>query len=231
MSEEVKNTEVQEETTGPKVFPMGTFVSCLKGAEPDQNVIDMLAFITQQDLNADNAPIAQALSKAWIYEQEPELAKYAEGDISKLGSKVQIAPLSEANLAQAQKVLDLVEELKKANAELKAENAKLAAEKAEVEAKVSGLEAKVKVAADASKAGEQKLEIAGTKIDAHIKKLEELMAEVEKVKSQGVVVAGAAGGGAAAPAADGGSSDAPATGGEPEGDFGFGSNPFADSEW
>ena len=55
-------------------------------------------------------------------------------------------------------------------------------------------------------------------------------------KAQGVVVAGVAGGAAAAgdagAAADGGdASGAPAVGGEPEADFGFGSNPFADSNW
>ena len=72
------------------------------------------------------------------------------------------------------------------------------------------------------------------KIDEHIKKLEQLMEEVAKVKAQGVVVAGVAGGGAAA--ADGGSaggdaSGAPSVGGEPEDGFGLGSNPFADSTW
>ena len=53
----------------------------------DELTVDMLAYITQAEtLDADVAPVAQALSKAWIYEQEPGLTKYAEGDIAKLGN-------------------------------------------------------------------------------------------------------------------------------------------------
>ncbi|HKI82345.1 MAG TPA: hypothetical protein VKA04_11920, partial [Pseudodesulfovibrio sp.] len=61
------------------------------------------------------------------------------------------------------------------------------------------------------------------------KKLNDLMAEVEKVKSQGVVVAGVAGDGAA-PAGEAASADGPAVGGEPEGDFGLGSDAFG-GDW
>jgi len=79
-----------------------------------------------------------------------------------------------------------------------------------------------------------KLQVSNTKMDEHIKKLEQLMEEVAKVKAQGVVVAGVAGGAAAADAgaaAGGDASGAPAVGGEPEADFGLGSNPFADANW
>jgi hypothetical protein len=71
--------------------------------------------------------------------------------------------------------------------------------------------------------------VASTKLDEMTKKLNDLMAEVDKVKSQGVVVAGVAGDGAAAPAADA-SADGPAVGGEPEADFGLGSDAFG-GDW
>ena len=80
-----------------------------------------------------------------------------------------------------------------------------------------------------------KLSVTASKMDEHIKKLEQLMEEVAKVKAQGVVVAGVAGGAAAAAdggaAADGDASGSPSVGGEPEADFGLGSNPFADANW
>merc|ERR1711879_1005568 len=59
-----------------------------------------------------------------------------------------------------------------------------------------------------------------------------LKAEVETVKSQGVVVAGVAGdGAAAADAADGGLKDGPDVGGEPEADFGLGGDAFGGDTW
>jgi len=80
-----------------------------------------------------------------------------------------------------------------------------------------------------------KLQVSNSKMDEHIKKLEQLMEEVAKVKAQGVVVAGVAGGAAAGAdagaSAGGDASGAPSVGGEPEADFGLGSNPFADATW
>ncbi|MBN2139560.1 MAG: hypothetical protein PHV85_06095 [Desulfovibrionaceae bacterium] len=212
-----------------KVFPMSTFVSCLKGAQaPDQELIEMLAYVTQNEVDSEFAPVAAALSKAWIYEQEPGLTKYAEGDITALGQKVSIAPLPAADLGKAQAALGILAELKAANKALEAEVAGLTAANKTLEGELAAAKAKVKVVEDQSKAGEQKLEISSKKIDEHIKKLEQLMAEVEKVKQQGVVVAGAAGGGA--PAAEGAAGPSAEVGD----DFGFsggGSDPFSDSSW
>jgi hypothetical protein len=61
------------------------------------------------------------------------------------------------------------------------------------------------------------------------KKLNDLMAEVEKVKSQGVVVAGVAGG-EGAPAGET-MSTGPQVGGEPEADFGLGGDAFGGDSW
>merc|ERR1711941_257452 len=85
-----------------------------------------------------------ALSKAWIYEQEPGLTKYAEGDIAKLGNQVKIEALPDGEAARAQAVLDILGALKAENAALKAEVETLTAAKADLEAKIDPLEAKVK---------------------------------------------------------------------------------------
>ena len=212
-----------------KVFPMNAFVSVLRGEAADQTQLDMLAYITQAEtLDVDVAPVAQALSKAWIYEQEPGLTKYAEGDIAKLGNQVKIEALPEAEATRAQAVLDILAALKAENAALKADVAKLTAEKAELAAKIDPLAAKVKTIDAANKAGEQQVSVATSKLNEMTTKLNELMEEVDKVKKQGVVVAGVAGGEGAP--AEGGAADGPAVGGEPEPDFGLGSDAFG-GDW
>ncbi|MBI9080976.1 MAG: hypothetical protein JEY79_14705 [Pseudodesulfovibrio sp.] len=215
-----------------KVFPMNAFVSVLRGEAADQTQLDMLAYITQAEtLDADIAPVAQALSKAWIYEQEPGLTKYAEGDIAKLGNQVKIEALPEGEAIRAQAVLDIMAALKAENAALKAEVETLTAAKADLAAKIAPLEAQVKVTETQNAAGEAKVTMASSKLDEMSKKLTDLMAEVDKVKSQGVVVAGVAGDGAAAPAADGGAADGPVVGGEPEDTFGLGGDAFGGDTW
>ena len=219
-----------------KIFPMNTFVSCLKGAQAaDSSLIELLSFLTQNEVDAEFAPIAAALSKAWIYEQEPQLTQAAAGDISALGEKVAVKPLPDAALAQAQAILTKMAELRAANAALSAQVEKLTKDAAEKADQVKALKATLKPLEDQAAQGDVKLQVSNTKMDEHIKKLEQLMEEVAKVKAQGVVVAGVAGGAAAAdagaPAGGGDASGAPAVGGEPEADFGLGSNPFADANW
>jgi predicted RNase H-like nuclease (RuvC/YqgF family) len=215
-----------------KVYPMNAFVSVLRGDAADQTQLDMLAYITQTDVvEADVAPVAQALSKAWIYEQEPGLTKYAEGDIAKLGNQVKIEALPEAEAAKAKAVLDILAALKEENAALKAEVETLTADKADLAAKIAPLEAQVKVTETQNAAGEAKVTMASSKLDEMSKKLTDLMAEVDKVKSQGVVVAGVAGDGAAAPADDGAVKDGPDVGGTPEDTFGLGGDAFGGDTW
>ncbi|WFS62507.1 hypothetical protein LF599_17915 [Pseudodesulfovibrio thermohalotolerans] len=212
-----------------KVFPMNAFVSVLRGEAADQTQLDMLAYITQAEtLDADVAPVAQALSKAWIYEQEPGLTSYAEGDISKLGSQVKIEALPEAEAVRAKAVLDILAGLKEENAALKAQVATLEAEKKELADKIGPMEAKIKTIDAQNAAGEQKVSVASNKLDEMTKKLNDLMAEVEKVKSQGVVVAGVAG--EAGAAEEGGMAAGPEVGGEPEADFGLGGDAFG-GDW
>jgi hypothetical protein len=217
-----------------KVFPMHTFVTCLKGGDAaDSGLLDMLSFLTQGSVDAEFAPIAAALSKAWIYEQEPQLTKATAGDVAGLGEKVAVKPLPDAAQAQAQAILAKMADLRAANAALVDQVAKLTAEKTAVASELAGVKGKLKAFEEQAAKGDVKLQVTASKLDEHIKKLEQLMEEVAKVKAQGVVVAGVAGGGAAAEggAAGGDASGAPAVGGEPEADFGLGSNPFADATW
>lgn len=218
-----------------KIFPMSTFVSCIKGAQAaDGDTIELLSFLTQGEVDAEFAPIAAALSKAWIYEQEPKLAQASAGDVAALGEKVAVKPLPDAALAQAQAILAQMGELRAANAALNAQVAKLTADAAAKADEVKALKAKLKPLEDQAAQGDVKLQVSNAKMDEHIKKLEQLMEEVAKVKAQGVVVAGVAGGAAAdagAAASGGDASGAPSVGGEPEADFGLGSNPFADANW
>ncbi|MBU1228934.1 MAG: hypothetical protein KKA55_13915 [Proteobacteria bacterium] len=216
-----------------KVFPMHTFVSCLKGGDAaDSGLLDMLSFLTQNSVDAEFAPIAAALSKAWIYEQEPTLTKASADEVSALGEKVAVKPLPDAALAQAQAILTQMADLRAQSATLVDQVAKLSAEKADLVAEVTALKAKLKPLEQQAAQGDVKLQVSNSKMDEHIKKLEQLMEEVAKVKAQGVVVAGVAGGAAAEGGAGGGDAGgAPSVGGEPEADFGLGSNPFADATW
>ncbi|MDO9632508.1 MAG: hypothetical protein Q7I92_11470 [Humidesulfovibrio sp.] len=220
-----------------KVFPMHTFVTCLKGGDAaDSGLLDMLSFLTQSQVDAEFAPIACALSKAWIYEQEPSLTKATAGEVADLGEKVAVKALPESAQAQAQAIMAKIADLRAQNATLVDQVAKLTAEKTAIAADYAGAKGKLKDFEEQAAKGDVKLSVSATKMDEHIKKLEQLMEEVAKVKAQGVVVAGVAGGGAAAAdaggAATGGeASGAPVVGGEPDDGFGLGSNPFADSTW
>lgn len=215
-----------------KVFPINAFVGVLRGQTADQGMLDLMSALVGVEVDATVAPVAQGLVKGYIYEQEPELTKYAEGDLAKLGPQVKIAPMPEAAAAAAQACLEVVSTMKAEGDAAKAEVAKLTEELDTVKKGAADAANKLKVFESASAGAEKAILSSNTKIDEHIKKLNDLMAEVEKVKKEGVVVAGVAGDGAAAAAGDaGGASGAPETGGEPEADFGFGSDPFSDSSW
>lgn len=230
MSEDVKTPEVEEAME--KVFPMSTLVAAIKGGAVDAGLLEMLSFVTQTTVDAELAPVAGGIAKGYIYEQDAKLASMAGDDISSLGGKVKMVPMAGSELSEAQAVLEQLIAIKAENAKLADENAKLTEEAAALKGDVDSLTAKVKVADDMNAAGEKKITLAETKIDGMVKKLNELMDEVEKVKSQGVVVAGGAGGDAGAADAGGDAGgEAPATGGEPDDGFGLGSNPFADSDW
>jgi septal ring factor EnvC (AmiA/AmiB activator) len=213
-----------------KVFPMSTFVACLRENDTtDSGVIDMLSFLTQNPVNEDFAPFAAALAKAWVYEQNPELTKASKGEIAGLGQKVSVNPLSGAAADQAKDVLEKLTELKKNNDELAAKVAELEAQNTELnEAKIQA-EGKLKKFETQAAQGDKKLEVSSKKLDDYVKKLDGLLDQIEKVKKEGVVVAGAAGAGEAGGEAAGAPEEA-----EAGDDFGFSggaADPFADSAW
>jgi len=218
-----------------KVFPMSTFVACLRENDTsDAGVVDLLGFLINATVSEEFAPFAAALSKAWVYEQNPELTKASKSEIAGLGQKVSINSMSGASAEQAKAVLEKLVELKKENEALVAKAAELEAQnKALNEAKIQA-EGKLKKYETQAAQGDAKLEMSGKKVDEYLKKVTELLDQIEKVKKEGVVVAGTgAPGEAGAVAADGDAAGAPAQ--EDAGsDFGFGggaSDPFADSSW
>ena len=56
---------------------MNAFVSYLKGVDKEGNkkaVAEMVGYMAGMEIDAELAPFAAALAKAWIYEQHPELS-------------------------------------------------------------------------------------------------------------------------------------------------------------
>lgn len=217
-----------------KIFPMDTFVAYLKG-EGNESVVDMLAYLTQKDLDAEFTPFAAALSKAWIYEQHPELTKMSKGQVVELGQSVSVAPMPIKAKAE---VDDVFEKLAGLKTQITAKDAKideLMAALAGKDAEIAALAAKVKSFEGEKKDDAEKLFVTTeARIVEFTDKLEALLKEVEEVKKTGVVVAGVAGVAAPAAAAAGSTtSDAPAEAVAGD-DFGFSGgaqDPFADSNW
>ena len=218
-----------------KIFPMDTFVAYMKG-DANDSVAEMLAYLTQKDLDAEFTPFAAALSKAWIYEQHPELTKMSKGQMVELGSSVSIAAMPVKAKADVDEVFAKLADYK---AQIVAKNAKideLTKAMAAKDAEIAALNAKVKEF-EGQKKGEAEALFVTTeaRIVEFTGKLEALLKEVEEVKKTGVVVAGVAGVAAAAgaaPAAEG-AAGAPAEVAAGT-DFGFSGgsqDPFADSNW
>lgn len=218
------------ESVDRKVFPMSTFAAYLTGEEKDANmsgIKEMLAYMTQLEIDGTSLPFAEAVAKAWIYEQNPELINIA-GKADQFGQHVSVPVLPDElsgqvgaivaklkdteakNSEQATKIADLEKKLSAAQAELK-----------EAKAKVTTYEAQLGE-------GEKKFQVSEGKVEGYIGKVDTLLAKIEEVIKHGVVSAapGGAGGDAAAPAADDGPKD---TVGAVADDFGFGTVAEEDS--
>ena len=66
------------------MFAMDTFVAYLKGEgkEAQQQKINSLLFhMTQQQIDEETEPFAAVLTKAWLYEQHPELTEMSKSQI------------------------------------------------------------------------------------------------------------------------------------------------------
>ncbi|WP_461210116.1 zinc ribbon domain-containing protein [Desulfocurvus sp. DL9XJH121] len=213
------------ESTDRKVFSMGTFAAYLTGEDKDSNMAaikDMLGYMTQLEIDGASLPFAEAIAKAWIYEQNPELINIA-GKADQFGQHVSVPVLPEDVTAQVSAIVAELKGTKDKNAEQAAKISDLEKKLADAQSKLKAAEAKVTTYEAQLGEGEKKLSVSEGKIDSVTGKVDDLIAKIEQVIAHGVVTAAAGDGGAAAPAA---SADAAAqdTPGEVSSDFGFGTD-------
>ena len=208
-----------------KAFSIDTFAEFLKGSPAqgyNHKVVDLLSHVTQKNVDEDFQLFAAALSKAWIYEQHPELTKLAGHELAKYGENVSMPPLPEDEMSVADAIFArltgyrlTIAEQAKTILDLEKRTAKLEKELAAASAKVAEFEKR-------EKSGEQRIVASKAKVDEYLNKLDDLLAKIEEVKKHGVVtVAGGGGAAGAAPTAESGGGDAGST--DPQPDFGFGS--------
>jgi len=223
-----------------KVFPMNTFVSYLKGTDKEGNkkgVAEMVGFMAGMEIDAELAPFAAALAKAWIYEQHPELVRMSSGELGSTAQNVSVAVLPPDVVAEVNAIFAKLTESKKTIDEQTAKLAKVEKELAEKTAILKDVEVRMKAAEDKAKrledsaqgAGEKVIVASEAKVVEYIGKVDELLKMIEDVKKHGVVTV--SGGGAAAGGEAAGGSGEPEVGGAPSSDFGFGSDAFATDKW
>ncbi|WP_462323334.1 hypothetical protein [Desulfoplanes sp.] len=209
-----------------KIFPINTFVACLKGEGREANkesLLDLLNYMVGKDVDAEFEPFAIALTKAWIYEQHPELTNLSASGLAALGENVSVTPLPALAAAEASGIF---EQLGEYRSTIAARDTKIEELQGDVEAKdarIAELQKQIKAYEDEKKGQAEELFITSEKrIEEYTKKLEELLKEVDEVKKNGVVVAGVApGAGGAAPAAKEVDEDS----------FDFGGSSFDEDDW
>lgn len=141
-----------------KVVKMEAVLGLIAGQNSD-DVSDLLAFLTQRELSAQDEAIVAPLAKAWICSQHPQFMEdpyksaaiyedWVQKQIKRLGDNVSITPIPEDEMAGIGSVLDLI-------ADQKATIAEQAEKIEELEAKVAELEPFVKKTADLEKKVEQ----------------------------------------------------------------------------
>lgn len=224
-----------------KVFPMNAFVSYLKGVDKEGNkkaVAEMVGFMAGMEIDAELAPFAAALAKAWIYEQHPELVRMSGGELGSSAQNVSVSVLPPDVVAEINAIFVKLAETKKANAEMSAKLEKVEKELAEKTAILKDAEVRCKAAEDKANkleasmkgAGEKVIVASEAKVTEYIGKVDELLKMIEDVKKHGVVTVAAGGAAPAGGEASGGTGE-PVVGGEPSSDFGFGSDAFATDKW
>lgn len=225
-----------------KTFPMSVFAACIKGENKDaqkRNVAEMLGFMTKKDIDAEFEPFAVAISKAYIYEQHPELVKMKAGDVAGLGDQVSVQELPAQAQAEVDAVFAKLTEYRKTVSEQGAKIAELEKALAEATAKLGVTEKSLaeykakadKLEAGAKSEGEKVIVASEEKVTGLNKAVLDLAGEIDKVKSSiiSILKAAPSAGGAAAAGEKG--AGAPETGGAPADTFGFGSDPFSDNKW
>lgn len=197
-----------------KTFPMSVFTAYIKGENLEaqkRNVAEMLGFMTKKDVDDEFFPFAAALSKAFAYEQHPELAKMKAGDVAGLGDSVSVVELPADVQAQVDAIFEKlacyrttiatqkskIDELESSLADASAKLKVADAAAKEYKAKADQLEASAKSEGD-------KVIVAAEKTVTELgTKMTELSAEIEKAKAGIIAIlkaAPAAGGAGAAEA-------------------------------
>ncbi len=202
-----------------KVFPIQTFVAYLRGkpGEYNQDVLELLGFMTQKQVDKEVAPFASALSKAWIYEQHPDLTRLKREEVTELGENVSVLSLPADVQEEVDNIFSKLEEYTKTIQEQKDKIAQYEGRLEENKKKIAALESKVQdYEAQMKDEGEKKIVASASKVDEYLQKVDDLLAKIEEVKKHGVVTV--SGEGAAAPAAAAEKEKKK----EPEPDFGFG---------
>ena len=137
-----------------KVFPMNAFVSYLKGTDKEGNkksVAEMVGFMTGMEIDAELAPFAAALAKAWVYEQHPELVRMSSGELGATAQNVSVAVLPPDVVAEVNAIFAKLTDSKKTIDEQAAKLAKVEAELAEKTAILKDVEVRANAAEDKAK--------------------------------------------------------------------------------
>ncbi len=201
-----------------KVFPIQTFMAYLRGkpGEYNQDVLDLLSFITQKQVDKEFAPFASGLSKAWLYEQHPDLTRMKREEVAELGENVSVMSLPADVQEEVDNIFSRLEEYKQTIQEQNEKIAQYEGQLEENKKKIAALESKVQdYEAQMKDEGEKKIVASSSKVDDYLKKVDDLLAKIDEVKQHGVVTV--SGEGAAAPAAAQDKKKKQ----EPEPDFGF----------
>ena len=215
-----------------KMFAMDTFVAYLKGEgkEAQQQEINSLLFhMTQQQIDEETEPFAAALTKAWLYEQHPELTEMSKSQIVELGKSVSVTPMPARAQSEVSEILEKLSSYRQTIADQRSKIAGLEDDLAGREKKLAELEKKVAEYESEKKGEAEQLFITTEKrVEEFTEKLEALLKEVEEVKKTGVVVGVAAGAAAeAAPA----STDSGSGAGDDFGFAGGAADPFTSEDW
>ena len=236
-----------------RVFKMETILGLIAG-KGGTDVSDLLGYLSQRELSADEEGVVAPMSKGWLYSMEPRFMQccYDEGEpfdawtkkqASKLGDNVSVEPIPAADMASISIVLDKLADAKTTVAEqaaaiegLQASVAELEpfkAQAADLEKKVEDLSGKLETAqtelAGAKKelkTFEGKVAINETEVESSVKDIVS-RAVKDALATLPAGAAVAAGAEEAAPAAE----EAPAedAGSSVPDDFGFGASGSDDS--
>ena len=203
-----------------KVFPIQTFAYLLRGkpGSYNQDVLELLSFVTQKEVDKEFAPFASALAKYWVYEEHPELARLGKDEVLELGENISIRTLPSDVQEEVDEVFAKLKEYRDTIEEQKAKISELEGIIEENKKKIAELEAKVKdYEAQIRGEGERLIVASMSKVEEYIKKVDDLLAKIEEVKKHGVVAVSAEG-----VAAGEEKAEEPGKTKEPEADFGFG---------